>query len=152
MNHTPQTNVSLQASRSATRRPNLVTKAVFLEALGRIQRTGAAGVGSRSLGVYHINGEVSGRQAVVKIIDGRVDNESEIRNEAARLNHVGHLLAWGRRKASPRLYYLLMENMGVRVDKVEGLDPKDPDDEKFIDAKKTTALKQQEGDHKLKHE
>jgi len=148
-----------QASRSADSkrtksgsrsRGNLVTKVVFLAALRTIKQEGAAGVGSQSLGVFHINELVNGRKAVVKIVDDRV-TDKEVRLEAARLNHVGHLFAWGRRKTAPRHYYLLMENMGERVDKMEGLDPTKPEGEKYINDKKAAALEEQQNKHKLTH-
>jgi len=145
---------SQQGSRSASnkrKKSNLVTEAVFVAALRNIKQEGTAGQGSRSLGVYHITQPVEGHGAVVKIIDDRL-TESEVRTEVSRLNHVGQLLGWGQRKATPKLFYVLMENKGVRLDKVEGLDPTDPDHRTFIDNKKNAALTQQEEEHQLKHD
>jgi len=137
-------------SQGSQSRGNLVSRAVFLAALRDIKQEGAAGVGSQSLGVFHINQLVNGRKAVVKIIDDRID-PSAVRVEAGRLNHVGHLFGWGRRKVAPKHFYLLMENMGERVDKMEGLDPTTPEGGKYINDKKAAALEEQQNKHKLTH-
>jgi len=141
-------------SGSKVRRTTMVKQAQFSEAMGKIMTESTVGTaGSRSLGVYHIEGEVNGHAAVVKIIDDRLD-EKEIRNEVARDRKADQLLGWGWKAAKggrPKIAYILLMNMGVHVSKVPGLDLANQEDQDFVKNKKDQALAHHETHYGLKH-
>jgi len=142
------------ASGSKVRRTTMVKQEKFAEAMGKIVTESIVGTaGSRSLGVYHIEGEVNGHAAVVKIIDNRLD-ETTIRNEVARDRKADQLLGWGWKAAKggrPKMAYILLMNMGVHVSKVSGLDVTKPEDREFADRKKQEALDHHETEYGLRH-
>jgi len=145
---------SQSRSPSKVRRTTMVKQAQFAEAMGKIVTESIVGTaGSRSLGVYHIEGEVNGHAAVVKIIDDRLD-ETTIRNEVARDRKADQLLGWGWKAAKggrPKMAYILLMNMGVHVSKVPGLDVTKPEDREFADRKKQEALDHHETEYGLRH-
>jgi hypothetical protein len=139
--------------RTTSKRPKsgLVTQAQFVEALERIEKGKTVGTaGSRSLGVYHINGDVLGEPAVVKLIDERI-TQKEIRNEVARDRTVDQLLGWGWKAGNPKIAYILLKNLGTHVSKVPGLDLTSEEDKQFVKDKKAAALQHHETEYGLKH-
>jgi hypothetical protein len=132
----------------------MVKQAQFAEAMGKIVTESTVGTaGSRSLGVYHIEGKVNGHDAVVKIIDDRLD-ETMIRNEVARDRKADQLLGWGWKAAKggrPKMAYILLMNLGVHVSKVPGLDLNTEEDRQFVKDKKAETLQHHETQYGLKH-